>query len=226
MDIDTHIENLRHEVETAIRTFYAFDKVMQLMSEQYYVDLFNKNLYFWKITISALQTKMFIALGRLYDDSNDAFSFHSFMKICRENISEFNRDNFEKRRQKEFTERPDWLDDYLKDAYFADIDDIHELSKLAQPHNKRMKGLYKEIRSKVFAHAIHTDESVISNLFMGTKYEEIENALKALWSIYNQIWQMYHNAREPMFKIEDYPYKDEVHNCIKLAVTGRSNNIQ
>ncbi len=220
MNFDILIERLRHEVETTIRVFYAYVKVNQLLSEKQYVSLINKNVHFWKIFLSSTQTKLFIALGRLYDDSNNAFSFHSFMKTCRENITDFNRDNYEKRRLKEYTERPEWLDDYLKDAYFAQVEDINKLSKLAKPYNKIMKGLYKEIRSKVFAHAIHTDKAVIANLFEGTDLEEIENALKTLWSIYSQIWQMYHNVQKPTFNIEEYPYKDEVNNSINLAVTG------
>lgn len=218
MNLDILINRLRHEVETAIRVFYAYARVNQLLSEQQYVNLINKNVHFWRIFLSSTQTKLFIALGRLYDDSNDAFSFHSFMKTCRENITEFDRDNYEKRILKDYTERPAWLDDRLRDSYFAEVEDMNKLSKLAKPYNKIMKGLYKEIRSKVFAHAIHTDNTVIANLFEGINLEDIENALKTLWSIYNQIWHMYYNGRKPSFEIEEYHYKDEVDNCINLAV--------
>ncbi len=221
MNLNILINRLRHEVETAIRVYYAYVKVNQLLSEQKHVDLINKNVHFWKIFLSSTQTKLFIALGRLYDDSNDSFSFHSFMKTCRDNIKEFSRDNFEKRTQNEYSERPEWLDERLRTAYFAETGDLDKLAKLAKPYNNKMKGLYKEIRSKIFAHAIHTDETVIANLFQETNLEEIENALKTLWSVYGQIWQMYHNGQKPTYNIEEYHYKDEVNDCIQLAVTGK-----
>ncbi len=220
MIIGTHLETFRGEVETAIRVFYAYEAMAKLLSEQQYVNLANKNADFWIIFLSSTQTKLFIALGRLYDDSNDAFSFQSFIKKCRENIEEFGRESFEKRRLSDYDTRPDWLDDYLSNGYFGKVEDIDVLSRLARPFNKKMKGLYKEIRSKVFAHAIHIDKIVISNLFEGTNFEEIDNALKALWSIYWQVWQLYNNARQPTFEIESYPYKDDVANCIRAALTG------
>jgi hypothetical protein len=221
MSLKVHIESLRREVETTIRVFYAYESMAKLLSEQQYVDLVNNNVYFWKIFLSSIQTKLFIALGRLYDDSNDAFSFRNFMKICRENIKEFGQDYLEKRKLNGSSTRPEWLDDYLKDAYFAVTGDIDALAKLARPFNKKMKGLYKEIRSKVFAHAIHTDAIVISNLLEDTNLHEIESALTALWSIYSQVWQMFENGRKPTLEIEPYPYKDEVTNCVKFAVMGK-----
>ena len=221
MTVGTHLEIFRGEVETAIRVFYAYEAMSKLLSEQKYVNLANNNADFWIIFLSSAQTKIFIALGRLYDDSNDAFSFQSFIKTCKENIEEFGRESFEKRRLSDYVNRPGWLDGYLSDAYFGRVEDIDALARLARPFNKKMKGLYKEIRSKVFAHAIHTDKIIISNLFEGTNFEEIDNALKALWSIYSQIWQLYNNARQPTLEIETYPYKAEVYDGVKTAVIGK-----
>jgi len=219
MIVGTHLETFRGEVETAIRVFYAYEAMVKLLSEQQYVTLVNKNPGFWRIFLSSTQTKLFIALGRLFDDSNDAFSFQSFVKKCRENIEEFSRESYEKRILSRYPTRPDWLDDRLSDSYFGKVEDIDALARLARPFNKKMKGLYKEIRN-VFAHATPIDKTVISNLFEGTNFEEIENALKALWSIYWQVWQLYNNARQPTLGIESYPYKDEVINCIRTALTG------
>ncbi len=221
MTVGAHLETFREEVETAIRVFYAYEAMFKLLSEQQHVDLVNNNIYFWKIFLSSVQTKLFIALGRLYDDSNGTFSFQTFIRICRGNIEEFGHESFEKRRLIDYATRPDWLDGYLQGAYFARVEDIDTLARLARPFNKRMKGLYKEIRNRVFAHAIHTDKIAISNLFEGTNFKEIEDALTTLWSIYSQVWQLYHNARQPTLEIESYPYKAEVYDSVKTAVVGR-----
>lgn len=113
MTVGTHLETFRGEIETAMRVFYAYQAMGKLLSEQQYVKLANNNADFWIIFLSSAQTKLFIALGRLYDDSNDAFSFQGFLKTCRENIAEFGRESFEKKRLSNYVTRPDWLDGYL-----------------------------------------------------------------------------------------------------------------
>jgi len=218
MVIRENLKLCREEVETALRVFYAYETMHRLMSEQRYVDLVNKNIYFWKIHLSALQTKLFIALGRLYDDSGDAFSFQRFIKFCRDNILEFGKDGLEIRKIDGAATRPPWLDGYLAEAYYATTQDIDRLAKLAQPYNKKLKGVYQDIRSKVFAHAVHTFSETIASLFQNTNFSEIEDVLTALWSIYTQIWMLYENGHQPSFTIEGYPHKDEVVNSVKSVL--------
>lgn len=55
MVMKEYLKLCREEVETALRVFYAYETIQKLMSEQRYVDLVNKNVYFWKIHLSALQ---------------------------------------------------------------------------------------------------------------------------------------------------------------------------
>jgi len=215
----------REEVETALRVFYAYEAISNLMTEQRYVDLVNKNICFWKIHLSALQTKIFIALGRLYDDSGDAFSFNKFIKLCRDNILEFGRDGLAIRKLELTAIRPAWLDSYLAEAYYATPADIDKLALLAKPFNRKLKGVYREIRSKVVAHAVHTDSETITSLFQGTNFGEIEEVLTAFWSIYTQIWNLYENGRPPSFTIGKYSYKDEVVDSVKSVLLSTSGEI-
>lgn len=220
MVIKKNLKLCRKEVENALQVFYAYETMHKLMSEQRYVDLINKNICFWKIHLSALQTNLFIALGRLYDDSGDAFSFQRFIKMCRDNIKEFGKDGLEIRKIDGAPTKPPWLDGYLEEAYYATTEDIDRLAKLAKPYNKKLKGVYQDIRSKVVAHAVHTDSETIASLLQCTNFGEIEEVLTALWSIYTQIWLLYDNGHQPSFTIEGYlySYKDAVVNSTKSVL--------
>lgn len=218
MIIKKNLKIMREEVETALRVFYAYETISKLLTEEQYVHLVNQNGHFWRIFISSAQTKLFMALGRLYDDSGDAFSFHKFIKLCLENIHEFSKEYLEVRKTEGQETRPSYLDKYLNDAYYATETDIRDLAFLAKPYNKRLKGFYQEIRNKVFGHAIHTDKDVVSALFRDANFAEIEAVLTTFWFIYNQIWLLYENGHQPSFTIEPYQYKDEVIVSVSKAL--------
>lgn len=218
MVIKKNLKIMREEAETALRVFYAYQAISNLLTEEQYVRLVNKNVHFWRIFISSTQTKLFMALGRLYDNSGDAFSFHKFVKLCREAIHEFGRESLEERKMEGAQARPPWLDKYLDEAYYATVEDIQKLAKLTKPYNKKLKGVYQEIRDKVFGHAVHTDAEVVSALFRDTNFDEIEQVLTAIWSFYSQVWMLYENGHEPSFEIQPYPYGDEVIASVKAAL--------
>ena len=223
MIIRKNLKILRDEVETALRVFYAYEQISKLLAEERYVYLINKNGHFWRIFISSVHTKLFMALGRLYDDSGGAFSFHQFIKLCRDNISEFARDYLETRKLDGHHTRPSYLDEYLEKAYYASPADIQKLAQLAKPFNKRLRGVYREIRNKVIAHAIHTDTNVASALFQDTNFNEIETVLTVMWSIYNQIWMLYENGHQPSFSIEPYQHKDEVVDSVEHVLSATAS---
>jgi len=221
--LEGDIERFGQEVETALRVFYAYQYASELLSQD--TNRFYRNPYFWMIFLGSTQRTLFLSLGRLYDPSNDAFTFHKFIRACRENVKEFGREYVEKRkleslRRQGETSRPQWLDNYLSNACYATQEDIDRVARLARPYNQRMQGLYRQIRSKIFAHAILHDEAAASVL-READLTEIENALVALWSIYDWIFQMaYNGTRDLTFETLPYRYKHEVQEAVRMAVVG------
>ena len=223
MGLEADMERFGQEVETALRVFYAYRSASELFSED--TNRFYQNPHFWMIFLGSVQRTLFISIGRLYDPSNDAFTFQRFIERCRDNIEEFGREHVEKRkleslRRQGETGRPEWLDDFLNRASYAEIEDIDRLARLARPFNRRMREVYVEIRSKVFAHAILHDEAIASILGQAN-LQEMENALTALWSIEEQIFHLAYNGKDNLaFETRPYRYKDEVQKAVRLAVTG------
>lgn len=218
MVIKKNLNIMREEAETALRVFYAYQTICNLLTDERYVRLVNKNVHFWRIFISSTQTKLFMALGRLYDNDIDTFSFQKFVRLCRDNIHEFEREYLETRKLEGRPTRPVWMDVYLDEAYYAVSEDIQKLAKLAQPYSKRFKGVYKDIRNRVFGHAVHTDAEVVSALLRDANLSEIEDVLTAIWSFYSQVWMLYEHGQEPSFTIRPYLYKDEVIDSVKVAL--------
>lgn len=209
-----HLITLRKETETTIRVMYALQKFNLSLENTEYVNSVNKNVHFWIIFESSLIMKLFIGIRRLFEGKNDTFNFHKFIKYCKENIEDFSIEALEKRKLKESKTRPYWIDDYLIAAHVATDDDFHKLSKLVKENSKKMKVIYTDAASKIFAHAVHTDSEIVKEILDKLNFEEIETSLKSLWHVYEQVWQMYENGRQPSFIVSSYPHKEEVYDSV------------
>lgn len=216
------LDTLRREAESTIRVFYALQYFNNLLTNREHVNKVNKNVYFWKIYESSLQTKLFIGIRRLFESKSDSFSFSRAMKMVKENLEDFQPTALEMRKIADQPKRPDWLDEYMQDVYTPNEEDLNNLARLVRENSKRMKNLYTEAASKVFAHAVHTDTEAINGLMGDMNFAEIEQALNAVWHFYQQVWQMYENGREPLMEIVSYPYREEVEQCILKQISGKA----
>lgn len=210
----TILNTLRNEAESTIRAFYALQQFKLLLTNLEDVDRINTNINFWEIYESSLLTKVFIGIRRIFENNNDTFNFQRALNLIKQNIVDFQPTALEQRKLKGYNERPDWIDEYMADVYDPCEDDFNILSKLVRSNSKKMKGVYTEAASKIFAHAIHTDATSINNLLADIDLDEIETSLNAIWHFYEQVWHMYENGRKPYQAISPYPYKDEVQQSV------------
>lgn len=210
----TILDTLRREAESTIRAFYALEQFQIFLTSQENVNKINGNIYFWMIFEGSLLPKVFIGIRRLFENKADTFNFYHILKMVKENIGDFQPQALEQRKLAGRGARPEWLDAYMAHVYTPSEADFNALAKLVRLSGKRMKGVYTDLASKIFAHAIHTDTTVINNLLADTNFTEIENALNAIWHFYEQVWQMYENGHEPLLQISPYPYKEEVQQSV------------
>lgn len=212
---DNCLRTFEKETETTIRVFYTLKRFNEYLTDEDGVEKVNKNVHFWMIFEASLQSKLFIGLRRLFEDQNDPLTFQNFINKCKANIHEFSKSSLEKRRLEGQSIRPDYLDDYLNEVYTPTIDDFHMLAKLVKDNNKEMKQLYLDIGSRVFAHAIHTDNKVINSMLSALSFDKVETSLKALWTVCNEVHKMYHNGMKPCTQVREYFYIDEVYNSLQ-----------
>jgi len=212
------LETLRSEAESTIRALHALKQFTVLRGSQEHVAKMNENVYFWLLFQSSLLVKLFIGIRRLFENDKDTLNFQRIHNTIRTNISEFLPNAVERRKMEGKTSRPEWLDEYMANVHTPSEADFDALSRLVRPHRKRMAGVYSTVASEVFAHAVHTDTSVINDLLVGTNFEEIEDALNTIWHFYEQVWQMYENGRKPCLQVSAYPYDYEVQDCVTRQI--------
>ncbi len=210
----TILNTLRRESESTIRAMYALQQFKALLANQEHVNRINENVHFWLLFESSLVTKLFIGIRRLFESKADSFNFQRALNMIKNKIDEFRPAALEQRKLEGQSGRPAWLDAYMADVHTPTGADFDALGKLARASSKRMKGVYTHAASRIFAHAVHTDTTVISNLLADTNFDEIETALIAIWHFYDQVWQMYENGREPSLQMSPYPYKEEVQQSV------------
>jgi len=212
------LETLRSEAESTIRVLHALKQFTVLRGSQEHVAKMNENVYFWLLFQSSLFSKLFIGIRRLFESDKGTFNFQRILNTIKTNISDFLPDAIERRKMAGKTERPEWLDKYMTNVHTPSEADFDALARLVRPHRKRMAGLYTAVASKVFAHAVHTDTSDINNMFQGTNFEEIEEALNTIWHFYEQVWQMYENGRKPSLQVSSCPHDSEVRDCVTKQI--------
>lgn len=212
------LETLRYEAESTIQVLYALKHYAVLRGSETHVKKMNQNAQFWLLFESALLSKLFIGIRRLFENDSDTQNFHRIFSDLKKSIGEFQPEALERRKIMGKSERPLWLDEYMSQVYRPTADDFNALARMVRPHRKRMTGVYTTVASKVFAHAVHTDTTEINNLLRGTSFEEIEAALNVIWHFYEQVWQMYENGRQPSLQVFGYPYANKVGDCIARQI--------
>lgn len=209
-----NLNNLRKETETALRVLYALKQFRFFVSTQETVDKLNENADFWLIYETSVRTHLFISIRRLYEGKPGTFNFQGFINNCITNIDDFNRDALRKRKESGSSSAKEWIDEYMQDTYEPLESDFRELSKIVRENSKKMKGIYTDAASKIYAHAIHLDHASIASITDKLEFDEMESALLSIWHCYDQVWQMYQNGRKPDLIVGKYPYEQEVYDSL------------
>ncbi len=212
------IEILRNEVETALRSCLALNQFKRSLGCEECTEKINENIYFWMVFERSVQASMFIGLRRLFENENDTFNFQMMINLFRANIGEFSKSSLRQRKIEGSANASEWIDRYMDDAHEATEDDFCRLSRLAKSKNKQIKEISIKIASKVYAHAIHDDREISNELMSDLKISDVEDALNAIWHVYQQIWQMYENGRSPEMEIGKYPYEKEIVDAVSKQI--------
>lgn len=210
-----------NETESALTLLYSRVAFEDALTDQYLVDLINKNSDFWRVHNASLLLSLFIYLGRLSDDnSREGKSFSKFQSHCFQNISDFSKKSFLSRRSDALKMNPNYLDnksfpnqDKLKELFsFCDKNNSNYSLKTA---NSFLRKECKIIRSEVYAHAIITEEHKQKILFQKINLFEIEKALLFYWSITQHILESFRNAVTITPGILSFSEKDNIFTATK-----------
>lgn len=206
-DFEQEMEIFRGEAEAAAQFFYAYLTVHAVAADHKSVyQLLNRSALFWNTALGALQTATFITLGRIFDQGSP-HNIDRLLGLAQKNRAIFSKAALGKRKQGSASIPPDWLPDYLRDAYEPKVADFRRLRAHVNKRRLMYQAKYKDLRHKVFAHKELADRTAVSALFAKTNIRELQRLLAFLGSLHEALWQLFFNGRRPALRPRRYSLK-------------------
>ncbi len=196
-------EMVRGDVEAAIGCNSTYLTINRLGVEGFGIAVtYNLQAEFWRATTYGLQTGFFIALGRIFDKSSDAYSIEDVVEQTIEHPGFFAKSELRKRlreAQKIYGDQPDTeaLATRIANAWEPRRKDLEILRAELEPHIKKFKEVYEPIRHKHFAHRAKVPEATITALFSNAFISEIADLLRFAYGLIRGIGEMAINATPP-----------------------------
>ena len=213
-------ELTRDEINVAIYSYYTWLEILNYAAtNREILNSINRTPSFWNVTLHGLQESFFMALGRIFDDGKDCHSIHKFISSCISHPEHFLYDALEKRKQGG-SEKPDWLDNYMRQTYQPTVSDFGKIKQAIVPHRKKFDYIYKDIRNYVFGHNIAHKLGTTSDLFKKTKIGDLEEILYFLYDLQSVIWELFYNGTKPDLGVRKYDYKDRISSEARQAMNA------
>ncbi|MDX2179893.1 MAG: hypothetical protein SFV18_09895 [Bryobacteraceae bacterium] len=186
------LNRLRQEVDSAGKCFASYEALNRWLANPEN-DLDQNDAGFWQLHRATVQAYLFMTLGRLFDNGDDALSFDRFLDT-RPEI--FAREALRARRQP-LTGMLDeaWLQDFIERAYVPTLEDIRQLQRFVRPVRKQCEKIYRPLRTAHYAHRLGKRES--DELFPKTNRNRVRNMLFRLSAILQCLFDLFHNGRKP-----------------------------
>jgi hypothetical protein len=142
----------------------------------------NEEALFWNTVLGGLQCSLFIVLGRVFDPSSK-HGIASFLKLATESQPIFQQEALARRKG----------DEYAADAREPGPQRFARMERVVTGYSARYNTDYRELRSRVFAHRVHTGDRV-GQLFSKTNISELEQMVTFLGRFHNAWFNTFHNG--------------------------------
>lgn len=201
---EAELEVFRKEAEAAIQFLYAYLAVHAVAADHKSVhQLLNEAPLFWNTSLGALQTAAFMALGRIFDQKSP-HNLDVLIRMAQKHPDIFSKTALGRRKQGTNPAPPEWLDDYLRDAYEPTSQDFRRLRAHIHKWRKIYESNYRNIRHKLFAHKELSEQAETDALFEKTNVKELQRMSVFLGSLYDALWHLFFNGRKPILRPRRY----------------------
>jgi hypothetical protein len=149
------IQLVSTEIEDAIAIFHTYEEINRLaLSDTEVLRVLDQDALFWKVKMYALETSLFIILGRIFDADPDVHSIHKVLAAALRHVQFFSKEALAARKMGAGT-KPDWLDGYMATAWApADTSDLRHSKRGLAIRNRQFEDVYRPIRHSIFAHRL------------------------------------------------------------------------
>lgn len=196
---------LSTEINDVFAVFYTYEEINRLaLDDKKILEALDADALFWNTQVNSLQTNLFIILGRIFDRGDDAHSIYKVLEAAINHGEYFSREALLARRTALGGPKPEWLDEFIAQAWLPDSIVIARLRDNLEPYAKRFADTYRPIRTKFFAHKLLNSSEVVSALFGKTNRKELEEIVLFLKNSMDAIEDLYLNGREPKVGTRKY----------------------
>lgn len=198
------LEILRRESDAAAQFLYSWLAFHNYARESRAARMaINKNALFWNTTLGALQTSLFISLGRIFDKDPRNHCINRLLSEASENPQIFSRAFLAARKRKQ-SPGAAWIRTYVKDAYVPTAEDFRRLVRYVAKKRQIYEKAYEPIRHKIFAHSGAGSREKKDALFSKTEIGELQRLVLSLRAFHEAMWQLYFNGIKPTIKVGKY----------------------
>ena len=197
---ESELETFRKECEAASQFFYAYLAVHEVAKHKRRVFRFlNENPLFWNTVVGALQTSALITLHRVFNHRS-RYNINSLVGIAETNPSIFSKQALGRRKQGNNQIQPEWLNQYLKNAYEPTTEDFRRIRGHVEKYEQIYEAHYAGLRNKVYAHKVASDPAEIQTLVAKTDIREMERLFVFLLKLYETLRELFVNGRKPVLR--------------------------
>lgn len=208
-DLETALEAFGKEVTNACWSFYVWKHINNFASNDGVVlKVLNENALSWRVITHSLQSTFLITLGRLFDNDGRSLTAETLLKLCIANIDQFGKEPLRARKLASMGgPEPDWLDDYLSEAYLPTEEDLMSLLAQVLEQKEVYQPVYAPIRNKIMAHKDLDTIEKVNELFEKTNIGQIQQMLDFLHQIEKVIWDLLYNGK--LNEVGHYEFNEE-----------------
>lgn len=165
----------------------------------------NREAEFWRIVSYSLQEAFFLGLGRLFDERRNTIGVEDLVDATIEHRGFFTREEMKARKLSQIhlepgEHEPEWLIDFVKQAWQPQRGDLEYLRTELQPYIERFRQVHGPIRHQYFAHRSKLCDAAIGELFEKAVIDESIEILKFLKALTHSIWDLAWNGEKPDLK--------------------------
>lgn len=188
------LEVFRKEADEAVQHLYAYLTMHAVAGEHRSVrQLFNSSPLFWLTTLRALQTSVFIVLGRIFSQDSE-HNLDALLRIAEEDHEIFSRESLARRK----SEIPGLdVDEYVRDAHVPTAEDFRSFRREVKEWRRIYEANYRAVRNQVFAHAELSKPEDMGALFAKTNIQELELLVTDLLTLHSRLQSLLQNGFEP-----------------------------
>jgi hypothetical protein len=194
------LEVFRRETDEAVQHLYAYLTMHAVAGDHQSVrQLYNSAPLFWITTLRALQTSLFIVLGRIFSQDSE-HSLNVLLRIAEVDHEIFSRESVA-RRKSEIAGLN--VSEYVRDTFVPTAIDFRSFRREVKEWRRIYEANYRAVRNQIFAHAEVSKPDVVEALFAKTNTQELEVLVTDLVGLHSRFQNLLQNGIAPTLARND-----------------------